>query len=312
MSQATIAVIMGGASFERQISIESGRIIVNALKKAGYTAIPLDADENLVPALEESKPDACYLALHGKGGEDGSVAALLEFLGIPYVGSPPEAARLAHYKPSVSFVLADVAGKFSCPEQLTLPESAFRTMGAAFALSKVAKRLGGFPLAVKPARGGSALGLSKVTREDQLGDAVMEALAYDDEVLFQKWIDGVEVSCLVIPKLDRVFTPVEVSTKEGHLYDTQARLEEHIVTFKTPDPQKIDCALVRDVALDVAKYYDTSGIVRVDMLYAHNSVYVLDLKVSPGFGEKSIAHFAITQDGATVEDVVASVLPCKE
>lgn len=298
-----VAVIMGGASFERAISIKSGQMIVEALEEAGYFALPLDADENLVSVLQAEKPNACYLALHGKGGEDGSVAALLEFLEIPYVGSKPEAARLTNYKPSLPFAMAQYTMDACWPEQLTLPESAFRTMGAAFALPNIAKRLGGYPLAVKPARGGSALGMTKVTREDQLGDAVMEALSYDDEVLFQKWIDGREISCVVLPDAERVFTPVEILANEGRVYDTTARLEPGYVTFAEPNSE-VDCEMIKAVALRSAQAYETSGLVRVDMIWANKQAYLLDLKVSPGFTKTSLVLCALKYDGICVSEVV--------
>lgn len=298
-----IAVIMGGASFERNISIKSGKMIVDALEEAGYSALPLDANEELVPTLQAKKPEACYLALHGKGAEDGSVAAILEFLDLPYIGSRPEVARLTNYKPSLPFVMAQNTLGAAWPEQFSLPESAFRTMDAAYALPSVSKRLHGYPLAVKPARGGSALGLTKVTREAQLGDAVMEALAYDDEVLFQQWIEGHEVSCVVMPGANRAFSPIEITTKNNQVYDTEARLVEGIAKFVEPHAS-IDRDRVREIALGCAKTYDASGLVRVDMVCVDDTVYLLDLKVSPGLGKNSLALSALEHDCTTLSEVV--------
>lgn len=314
----TVAVIMGGSSFERKFSLASGKHAVEALEKAGHTAIPLDADENLVDTLREDRPDAAIVALHGAGGEDGAVPSLLTFLNIPFVGCMPAVCRNTWNKAELPFVMARAydpdESVVRWPLQFALSEGAFRNLGAAGALDLMPKRVGGFPLAVKPTCGGSAMGLAKVNEPSELGPALMGALAYDDSVMVQEWIDGVELSITVMGDAgdEGVLPPVEV-VADG-VYDLDARLDSSRVEYFCPvrpeslssDPAEAE--RIRNVceraAVEVYRAFDCRDIARVDMVWDGQCPRVLDLKVFPGMTENSLVPMAVEAAGLDMAELL--------
>ncbi len=200
-----VAVLMGGQSFEREVSLESGKRVCVALEEAGYKVVALDTNDALVPTLRSEKPQVVYNALHGKHGEDGTIQSLLEFLGIPFVGSPAHMCHRAWNKDSLHSSLEkyrDITGEAgiaSWPQGVYIARDAFKDMGAATALDMVPERvIGGYPVCVKPAHGGSALGIHRVDDQEQLGEAVLDALSYDDAVNIEQWIEGVELSVSIL------------------------------------------------------------------------------------------------------------------
>ena len=161
-----VAVLMGGTSFEREFSLKSGKTVCDALEEAGHKVVPLDTTKDLVPTLRSERPDVCYIAVHGKHGEDGTLQSLLEFLDIPFVGSSASVCQRAWNKDSLHYELAayrNITGEqpiASWPQGLYIARDAFKSMGAATALDMVEDRvIGGYPVAVKPAHGGSAMGV---------------------------------------------------------------------------------------------------------------------------------------------------------
>ncbi|MDR2108431.1 MAG: D-alanine--D-alanine ligase [Coriobacteriales bacterium] len=253
--QLRIAVLMGGTSFERDFSLASGRNIVRALEAAGHTVLPLDTSPALVPILREQRPDVVYSALHGSNGEDGTIQSLLEYLHIPYVGQRPSVCRLAwtkavlphvvlsHRRAAAGGALAGAApgsaapdGPASWPEYLALNAASFKDMGAATALDLVPQWFAaGYPLAVKPMRGGSAMGVARVDDEGQLAAALLDALSFDDEVFIEEWIEGVEMAVAVVGSGEtaRALPPVEIVPREG-FFSTQARLDADLVEYFCP------------------------------------------------------------------------------
>ena len=176
---AKVAVLMGGSSFEREFSLISGKNICAALEEAGHRTVPLDTNEQLVPTLRSEKPDVVYNALHGKHGEDGTIQSLLEFLDIPFVGSPASVCHRSWNKDALHSSVAkyrqisgEVDGVASWPPGVFIAADAFKKMGAAMALDLVGERIpGGYPVCVKPAHGGSALGVHRVDSQEELGEA---------------------------------------------------------------------------------------------------------------------------------------------
>ena len=142
-----VAVLMGGKSFEREVSLASGKVVCEALEEAGHKVVPLDTNADLVPTLRSERPDVVYNALHGKHGEDGTIQSLLEFLGIPFVGSPASVCHRAWNKDALHSSLAkyrDLTGEEGCaswPQGVYLARDAFKGMGAATALDMVADRV---------------------------------------------------------------------------------------------------------------------------------------------------------------------------
>lgn len=322
MDKPTVAVIMGGSSFERRFSLASGKHVVEALEASGHKVLALDADENLVDTLRTERPDVAFVALHGAGGEDGAVPSLLTFLDIPFVGSLPPVCRNTWNKAELPFVMACAYAPEDSvvrwPAQVALPEGAFRNLGAAEALDLMPERVGGFPLAVKPACGGSAMGLSKVESADGLGEALMGALAFDDTVLVQEWVDGVELSVTVIgdPGDEEVLPPVEI-VAEG-VYDTDARLDPQAVSYFCPvrpeslSPDGQEAASIRSTceraAIEVYRAFGCRDMARVDMVWDGAAPRVLDLKVFPGLTETSLVPTALEAAGIALPELLDSMV----
>ncbi|HEY0126326.1 MAG TPA: D-alanine--D-alanine ligase, partial [Blastococcus sp.] len=163
-------VLSGGLNFEREVSLSSGTQVWEELARAGVDAELRDADADLLPGLAASPADAVFIALHGATGEDGALRAVLDLAGVPYVGSPAAACRLAWDKPAAKSVVR--AAGATTPDWVALPHSTFRELGAGAVLDLMVARLG-LPLIVKPASGGSALGVQKLSSVEELPAAMV-------------------------------------------------------------------------------------------------------------------------------------------
>lgn len=288
-----IAVLMGGRSLEREVSLKSGERVCQALEERGYRVLPLDVTSDLVTTLRSERPDAVYIALHGKYGEDGTVQELLEFLGIPYTGPGVVASALAWDK-SLSKRLF-VAEGIPTPPWVTFTVDAFKEAGAATALDLVPDAVGGFPVAVKPAEQGSALGLSRVEDAAALPEALLSALSYADSAIVEKWIDGTELAVSVLegPEGLRVLPPVEMVPKSG-LFDFNAMYTAGETDYYVP--ARLEPATLRVVEELAARVHDLLGcrqLSRVDMVVAPDGTpYVLEVNTSPGMTETSLLPMA--------------------
>ncbi len=318
-----IAVLMGGASFERDFSLASGKKICEALKTAGHYVVPMDITKDLVPYLRSVKPDIVYSALHGKHGEDGTIQSVLELIGVPYVGSSATVARSAYNKASRAHRLKSyraIHESYSCacvPQGVCISRDACKDMGVATALDLVVERAGGaYPLAVKPARGGSAMGVSKVHDEKQLAQAILDAFSFDKDVIVEQWIEGLEVAVSVVGTFEgaKALTPVEIAPKHG-LFDTQARLDATAVDYFAP-PRATQLAMkgiesdyaleeLKKAALEVYCAYGMRHLGRVDMIWDGKKAYVLEANVSPGMTELSLFPMACKAEGMALGDVVS-------
>lgn len=301
-----VAVLMGGQSFEREFSLVSGKNVCAALEEAGHKVVPLDTTKELVPTLRSERPDVVYNALHGKHGEDGTIQSLLEFLGIPFVGSPASVCHRAYNKDALHSTLAhyrENTGEQGCaswPQGIFIAKDAFLNMGAATALDLIPERVvGGFPLVVKPAHGGSALGVHKVANAEDLGPAILDALSYDSAVNIEQWIDGVELGVSIIGTGWDAFVlpPVEITPK-GEYYDAEARLNPDKVTFNCPvrsdvlskDPAEAEAirAEIERAALEVYRAYGVRDLGRVDMIWDGAQAKCFEVDVSPGMTNDSL------------------------
>src|SRR5882762_5857266 len=196
VSDTWVAVLSGGLSHEREVSLRSGRRLSAALRSAGLTVDEWDADANLVGRLRDARrPDAVIVALHGGEGENGAVQNVLEMLLVPYVGTDPRACRRAWDKPTAKAELARVG--LATPDWVVLPHSTFRDLGAQAVLDALVDRIG-LPLILKPDQGGSALGTQVVREASELPSAMVGCLAYGDTVLAEQYVDGVEVAIGVL------------------------------------------------------------------------------------------------------------------
>jgi D-alanine-D-alanine ligase len=304
-----IAVLMGGRSLEREVSLASGRRVSDALEAAGYYVLALDVTADLVQTLRSERPDAAYIALHGKYGEDGTIQELLEFLGIPYTGPGVVACALSWDKSVAKHRLAEKG--IPTPAWVTLTADAFKEMGAATSLDLIPDAVGGFPVAVKPGRQGSALGFQRVDGADQLADALLTALSYDTSVIVEGWIEGTELAVSVLGEGDcaHVLPAVEI-VPTGELYDFNARMTPGAADFFAPariTPEAAKAA--SDVALATHRALGCRDVSRVDMMLdAEGKPYVLECNSSPGMTETSLLPMAAEAADMTFQDVVSQLI----
>ena len=207
MTERTVAVLAGGLSHEREVSLRSGRRLAAALRGAGPSVEEWDADAALIERLRTERPDAVVVALHGGAGENGSVQAVLELLGVPFVGTSAAACRRAWDKPTAKAELARAG--LDTPDWVALPHAIFRELGARAVLDAMVDRLG-LPLMLKPDQGGSALGAQVVTDAAELPAAMVSCLAYADTVLAERFVVGTEVAVSVVEDgEDGLLVPLE-------------------------------------------------------------------------------------------------------
>ncbi len=320
----TVAVLMGGTSHEREFSLESGRRVCTTLTEAGHTVLPLDTTPDLVNELRKENPDVAYSALHGKVGEDGTIQALMDLLDIPLVGCPVSVCRRAWNKSTIHETLrrwrGGQSGDADWPTGLCLSEAAFKDMGAANALDLVTERIpAGYPLAVKPACGGSAMGVSKVDCVEDLPKALLKAFSFDSEAVIEEWVDGVELAVGVLGEGDSAYAlpPVEIVPTEG-LYDTEARMEDERVDYFAPvrpeslssdetNAQAIRSEIER-AALEVYQAYGCRDLARVDIIWDGGTARVIEIDTSPGMTALSLFPMACQAAGLDLKDVLNELL----
>ncbi|WP_139651735.1 D-alanine--D-alanine ligase family protein [Raoultibacter phocaeensis] len=317
-----VAVLMGGSSFEREFSLASGKRVCEALEEAGHKVVPLDTTSDLVPVLRSERPNVAYSALHGKHGEDGTIQSLLEFLDIPFVGSPASVCRSTWNKDSLHTTMAvyrEMTGDdpvASWPQGICIARDAFKDMGAATALDLVEDRvIGGYPVAVKPAHGGSALGVHRVDRVEDLGEAILDALSFDEFVVIEQWVEGVEMAVSILGDGwdAHALPPVEIVPKSG-LYDTAARLDPDAVEFFAPvrlsslSPDEAQAQAIRAeverAALEVYRAYGLRDLGRIDVIWDGAQARVFETNVSPGMTELSLFPAACTAAGLSLSGVL--------
>ncbi len=322
-----VAVLMGGRSLERDVSLRSGERVCAALTGLGYRVLGLDVTSDLVSTLRAEQPDACYVALHGRYGEDGTIQELLEFLGIPYTGPGVTASSLAWDK-AVSKRLFAQAG-IPTPAWVAFTADAFKDAGAATALDLVAASLGGYPLVVKPAEQGSALGLTKLASPVEmqgdagdsrggvshtpapLAEALLDALSYGDKALVEKWVDGAELAVSVLGAGSdmRVLPPVEIEAKSG-LFDFNAMYTMGETDYFVPArlaPEVL--SRTEELARSVHALLGCRGVSRVDMVAEPDgAVWVLECNTCPGMTETSLLPMAAEAAGVGFDELVETIL----
>lgn len=305
MSREKIAVLMGGRSLERDVSLKSGQRVCEALGTLGYRVLPLDVTADLVQTLRAERPDACYITLHGKYGEDGTIQELLEFLGIAYTGPGVVSSALAWDKSLAKRLFVEHA--IPTPSWVTLTADAFKEMGAATALDLVPVDVGAFPLAVKPSKQGSALGLTRVDSAGALAEALLTALGYGEAAIIEKWIEGCVVAVSVFdgPGGPVVLPPVEIVARSG-LFDFDAMYTPGQTEYFVP--ARLDEAALAAVVENAARVHTLLGcrdVSRVDMVVdSAGSAYVLECNTSPGMTETSLLPMAAEAGDISFQDVV--------
>jgi D-alanine-D-alanine ligase len=302
-----IAVIAGGRTPERDVSLRGGHRVMLALESLGHDAWLVDpADVKLVGALRERPPELCWLSLHGKEGEDGTVQRLLDLVGFPYTGTAALDCELTFDK-----VLAkDVVHRAGIPtaEWVVIEGWALRDLGAGAALMDALDRVG-LPCIVKPSRSGSALGVTPVERSGDLAAAVMSALSFSGAVLIEQRVEGTEVSVAGVGSPLELLPPVEIVPKEV-VYDFAARYTAGATDYFAPARLEPDVAeRVRDAAAATFDALGTRDLGRVDMIVRPDgSPCVLEANVSPGMTETSLVPMAGRAAGSSFEELCDSVI----
>lgn len=284
----SVLVLAGGLSHERDVSLRSGRRVADALRDAGCRVEVRDVDAALLPALEAGKPDVVWPLLHGASGEDGAIRDVLDLLGVAYVGSTPQACRVAWDKP-VAKSLARAAG-LATPESVALPHGTFRELGAQAVLGAMVDRLS-LPLVVKPARGGSALGVSVVRAASDLPRAMVECFAYGEVALVERMIEGVEVAVSVVDTGEgpQVLPSVEI-VADGGVYDYDARYiagaTEFFCPARLPD---LAATAVQEAGLTSHRAFGLRHVSRTDLVVDRwGKPWFLEVNVAPGMTETSL------------------------
>jgi D-alanine-D-alanine ligase len=306
--ERTVAVLAGGLSHEREVSLRSGRRLAAALRGTGRDVREWDVDGALVAQLRRDRPDAVAIALHGGEGENGSVQAVLELLGVPFVGTSAPACRRAWDKPTAKAELARAG--LDTPDWVALPHTTFRALGAQAVLDAMVDRLG-LPLMLKPDQGGSALGAQVVTTRADLPAAMVSCLAYADTVLAERFISGTEVAITVIDDGDapRALPPVEIDARGG-VYDYTARYTPGTATFHCP--ARLDASVLarlEETALAAHRLLGLRDVSRTDAVVDHDGrVQVLEVNVSPGLTETSLLPTAVRAAGMDLGELYAALV----
>ena len=310
VAERSVAVLAGGLSHEREVSLRSGRRLAGALRAAGLTVHEWDTDATLIERLRTDPPDAVVVALHGGEGENGSIQAVLELLGMPFVGTPSPACRRAWDKPTAKSELARAG--LDTPDWVALPHATFRELGARVVLEAMVDRLG-LPLMLKPDQGGSALGAQVVADAGDLPAAMVSCLAYADTVLAERFVDGTEVAVSVVDDgpgdEPRALPPVEVEAKGG-VYDYTARYTPGGATFHCP--ARLDDGVLttlRETALAAHRLLGLRDLSRMDAVVAADGrVQILEVNVSPGLTDTSLLPTAAAAEGTDLGVLFAGLV----
>ncbi|EMP57513.1 D-alanine--D-alanine ligase [Marinobacter santoriniensis NKSG1] len=291
-----VAVFMGGDSAEREVSLKSGKAVLSALQSAGVDAFGVDVRGCLLKTVEDPDFDRVFIALHGRGGEDGTIQAILAQAGIPYTGSEMLASALAMDKLRTKYVF----------EGCGLPTPRFRAMASVEEAKKIIRELRA-PLSVKPAHEGSSIGIRKVTTEAELVEAYTEAAAMDDLVLVEEWIEGPEFTVSLLQ--DRALPAIGLST-DHVFYDYDAKYLADDTNYRIP------CGLAPDdevrlqqLAQDAFRVVGCRTWGRVDIMQdADGQFWLLEVNTVPGMTDHSLVPMAARAAGISFEELVVRIL----
>jgi D-alanine-D-alanine ligase len=301
-----VAVLKGGSSLERQVSLRSGGRVEDALQRLGHDVVPVDVGADLIERLRAEAPDAAFVAMHGRDGEDGTVQELLEILGIPYTGSGVLACARTMDKTFTKLLLAEHG--LPTPQFFSFTESAFERLGAAQTLPAIEERLD-FPIVVKPARGGSALGIKFARTAADVPGALVNAFSYDDRVVLERYVAGRDLACSIVE--GQALPIVEAVPVEEEFYDFEARYEIGRTQFVCPAALSEEAtARAQEIALEAYRVLGLFGFGRIDLMLeeATGELYVLEANAIPGLTETSLLPQAADAAGIGFDAMVARVL----
>ncbi|AWL00597.1 D-alanine--D-alanine ligase [Stutzerimonas stutzeri] len=291
-----VAVLFGGKSAEREVSLKSGAAVLSALQAAGVDAFGIDAGDDLLQRLSSERIDRAFIVLHGRGGEDGSMQGLLECAGIPYTGSGILASALAMDKLRTKQVW----------QSLGLPTPRHAVL-ASEADCQAAAQMLGFPLIVKPAHEGSSIGMAKVGDVAELIAAWRAASTYDAQVLVEQWIQGPEFTVAVLH--GEVLPPIGLGTPHT-FYDYDAKYLASDTQYRIPCG--LDAAREEELKVLSARACEAVGIrgwARVDVMQdAEGNFWLLEVNTVPGMTDHSLVPMAARAAGLDFQQLVLSIL----
>ena len=305
-----VAVLEGGRSLERQVSLRSGARVRDALEALGHDVIGIDVGPDLVARLTDASPDVAFVALHGRDGEDGTVQEILELVGVPYTASGPSACMRCMDKVVAKYAFRDAG--LPTPEFYAFSQTAFESLGAAQALPAIEERLA-FPVVVKPAAQGSALGIRFAPTAEEVPAAIVAAFSYDTKVLLERHVAGRELAVSVVDGQEgpEALPVVEAVPRGGDRYDFEARYEIGRTDFACPadlDPATTRAA--QELALAAYRVLGCYGFARVDLMLetATGELTVLEANAIPGLTETSLLPLAAEAAGLSFAAFVERVL----
>jgi len=313
---STVAVLKGGRSLERQVSLRSGARVEDALERLGHDVVAIDVGHDLVARLRDTRPDVAFVALHGREGEDGTVQELLEVLAIPYTGSGVSACARCADKVLAKHHMRALG--IPTPDFFAFSESAFKGLGAADALPAIEDVLA-FPLVVKPAGQGSALGIRFARSPADVAPALLAAFSYDTKVLLERHVAGRDLAVSVLdghplPVVEAVpggaGGPKETAA-EPPFYDFEARYEIGRTAFVCPaDLTPATTAWAQELAVSVWQGFGCEGFARVDLMLSEpgDDLFVLECNPIPGLTETSLLPQAAEEAGISFDALVARIV----
>ncbi len=278
MKKLKVVVLMGGISSEREVSLISGNEVVKNLDKKKYEVIPVDFNGDC-SWIDEIKPDLIFIALHGKYGEDGTVQSLLESMGQKYTCSGVAASVLGMNKMFFKFLVNKE--NIKNPKAIFLRDKKINF----FDLKDL-----GWPVVVKPVLGGSSIGISIVKSKTNLQKAINLAFKYDQEILIEEYIKGIEVSCSVIEDNNKLLALplVEICPKNG-FFDYKSKYNEEICQEIVPARVSNEISQkIFKISKKIFKLLKCKGMARLDFIIKDNEVYVLEINIIPGMTSKSL------------------------
>jgi D-alanine-D-alanine ligase len=300
-----VAVLKGGRSLERQVSLRSGARVEDALERLDHEVVAIDVGPDLIQRLRDAAPDVAFIAMHGRDGEDGTVQELLEILDIPYTGSGVLACVRATDKVLAKHLMSEAG--IPTPEFFAFSETAFRELGAADTLPAIEERLD-FPIVVKPSSQGSALGIKFARSAAEVPAALVAAFSYDSRVLLERHVDGRD---LAVSILDGEPLPVVEAVPLGdEFYDFEARYEIGRTEFVCPaDLPDGVTEQAQELALRSYRLLGCSAFGRVDlMLGTDGELTVLEANPIPGLTETSLLPQAAEAAGISFDELVGRIV----
>lgn len=300
LKQEKIAVLLGGTSAEREVSLNSGTAVLNALRKQGYDAYPIDPKTFPVATLKEQGFDRVFNILHGRGGEDGTMQGLLEQIGIPYTGCGVMASALTMDKMRTKMLWKAFGLPVAEMEIVTVENRA--TLNPEVVVKKL-----GLPLMVKPSLEGSSVGLTKVKTMEELESAVDFALKFDRTVLIEEWLSGDEFT---VPVLDGEVLPSIKIVPEGEFYDYDAKYISDNTQYFCP--AGLSDAREQELRRLVKKAYDVVGCrgwSRIDVMAdAEGKFRLVEVNTNPGMTSHSLFPKSAATVGYSFEQLVEKIL----